>query len=191
MAKPGRKANGQFKKGHGGSKSRSRRSSSPKTTSMALVRAPAPQIIRVNAPRAMTVHKKKGGGKKRRSGGFGGGAVAGDLSGGIIAVLKRRLKSYGGSAGYGWITASGADTANKIKEFLDKVPTLDMIGKPATHGLGLTLVAINTGGMARQVADALGNAALHRAFYNLGANGFDFEKAAAVGDDEMAGDIEG
>lgn len=183
---PARNSKGRFVKGGGGGRSKSRRrSSAPRATSTALVRAPAPQIIRVSAPRSVARSHSRGV-RRRRSGGDSSG-----LGGGFLTVLKRRSKQLAGSAGYGWITASGSETATKIKETMDKLPTIDAIGKPATHGLALLFIATKTGGMLRTVSDSLAMGALHRAAYNFGANGFDLEKSAAVGDDEMSGEIDG
>jgi len=183
---PARNSKGRFVKGHrsSGGGGRSRRSSTSRSaSSVALVRAPAPQIIKVSAPRAISKPRK--GGVKRRH------TDASGLGGGFLSVLKRRSKQLAGSAGYGWITQSGSETATKIKETMDKLPSIDAIGKPATHGLALLFIATKTGGIVRTVSDSLAMGALHRAAYNFGANGFDLEKSAAVGDDEMSGEIDG
>lgn len=170
---------GQF--GHSSRKS-SAAPRRPTTSSTAMVRAAPAQIIRVTAPRALTKAKPKKG--KRRHG--GGGA-----STSLMGTLKSKAKHLGGSVGYGWITSGTGDTAKTIRDTLAKVPTLDAIGKPASHGLLATFIATRTKGMVRDVFDSLGTAALHRAAYNLGASDFSLEKAAALaGDDEMAGDMD-
>jgi hypothetical protein len=184
-----RDSKGRFKKGGGGrgggGRSKARRSSST-TTSTALVRAAPAQIIRVSAPRAVA-KKKKGGGRIVRVGG-GDGA----LDRGIFQALKHESTGLIGSAAYGYVTQSGTENAVKVKEYLDKVPTLDSIGKPASHGLIALYIATKTrrGGWARKISGALAKGALYRATFNFGANGFDLEKAAAVGDDELSGEIE-
>lgn len=187
-----RNARGQFVKGGGGSsrgggRSKSRRATSS-TTSTALVRAAPAQIIRVSAPRAPA--KKTGGTRSIRR--YSGGGDDAALNRGLLASLKKESKGLIGSAAYGWVTASGTENATKIKEYLDKVPTLDTIGKPATHGLLALFGATRTKGWARTILDALAKGALYRATYNFGANGFDLEKAAAVGadDEELSGEIQ-
>lgn len=172
----------------GGGRSKSRRSSSGSSTSTALVRAAPAQIIRVSAPRAPA--KKKG---TRGSGRIV--RVSGDdraLDRGILEALKHESWGLGGSAAYGWVTQSGTENAVKVKEYLDKVPTLDSIGKPISHGLLLLFAATKTrrGGWARKISGALAKGALYRGTFNFGASGFDLEKTATLGDDELSGEIE-
>lgn len=186
----GRDSKGRFLKkssGRGGSGRSKARRALPAATSTALVRAAPTQVrvVRVNA--GPPAKKKKGGARIVR--------VAGDdraLDRGILEALKRESWGLAGSAAYGYVTQSGAENANTVKEYLDKVPTLDSIGKPASHGLLALFVATKTkrGGWARKLSSAIAKGALYRATYNFGANGFDLEKAAAVGDDELSGEIE-
>lgn len=189
----GRDSKGRFTKKSsgrgGGGRSKARRAlPAGGSSSTALVRAAPTQVrvVRVNA--GPPAKKRKGGGKVVRY-------VSGDdraLDRGIVEALKREMWGLGGSAVYGYVTQSGAENANTVKEYLDKVPTLDSIGKPASHGLLALFVATKTkrGGWARKLSAAIAKGALYRATYNFGANGFDLEKAAAVGDDELSGEIE-
>lgn len=113
----------------------------------------------------------------------------------FVPRLKSQMRPLAGSIVYGWITNGDAGTtAGKVKEYLDKVPTLAAIGKPATHGLLFTFVATKTRGMVRSIADALGTAALHRAAYNLGASNFNVSAAASLGagidDGDLSGEID-
>jgi hypothetical protein len=172
----------------GGGRSKSRRSSSGSSTSTALVRAAPAQIIRVSAPRAMTKKKGHSGGRIVRVSGADRA-----LDRGIIEALKHESTGLIGSAAYGYVTQSGTENAVKVKEYLDKVPTLDSIGKPLSHGLIALFVATKTrrGGWARKVSGAIAKGALYRGTFNFGASGFDLEKTASLGDDDdMSGEME-
>lgn len=186
----GRDSKGRFLKKSssrgGGGRAKARRALPASSTSTALVRAAPTQVrvVRVNA--GPPAKKKKHGGRSISR--IGGEDAS--LNRGLLDSLKKEWKGLAGSAAYGWVTQSGAENANTIKTYLDKVPTLDTIGKPASHGLLLLFVATKTKGIARKVSAALAKGALYRSTFNFGANNFDLEKAAAVGDDELSGEIE-
>lgn len=126
-----------------------------------------------------------------RSGGGGGGTS------GAIRELKSMAPELMASGAYGYATqapavdAKGEKTmAGQAREILEKIPTWDQIGKPASHGLFFIFApaVFGIGGKPRRIAGLLAKAALHKAAGNLGATAFDLEAAAKLGDDEM-GDV--
>lgn len=168
---PARNTKGRFVKG--GGKSRPR-----KTT--AIVRS-SPRTVTRYKTRTVAVARRR-----RRGGGGGGG-------GGFIGSLKARAPAYGASAVYAWVTRSDAKPdsfAIKAREYLKKVPTLDSIGAPATHGILAAFIASRATGRVRYYTDLLAQAALHQAAANFGAAGWDLDKTAKMaGDDDMSGDF--
>jgi hypothetical protein len=178
---PARNSKGRFVKGGrgGGGGSVAIVRSAPR----AVARRSPGSVVVVRAPATPAKRKARRG--RRRHGG-------GSFAGGLVGALKSKGKHLGGSVVYGWITSGTGETAVKVREFVDKVPIVDAIGKPATHGLLLTFIATKTKGWARDIADSLGTAALHRTAYNFGANDFDMKKAAAVAGapEDMSGDID-
>lgn len=158
------------------------------------------------------IARRKGGGKpakrsassskpaRRASGGGGKPARRGRrsvrISGGVLNTTVRELKAMGpelgGALAYGFITKASTPTAVKIRAYVDKVPTWDRIGKPASHGVLLLAGGIAVGGKARRLAGLLAKAALFRAMDNVGATALDLEAAAKLsGDDDvhLAGEI--
>lgn len=182
-----RKANGQFKKKSSGK----RRRSSPRGTTVALaVRETvsiAPQRRRSPAVRTRVVAVPR---RRRRSGGGGG-------AGSMIGALRAKVPGMLGSAAYGWLTlgwnqsGNPSGVATMAHDLVTKLPTLSAIGAPASHGVIFTLGARYTSGRIRQILDLLGTAALHRAAHNLGASGWDNDKASQMSgeDGDMSGEI--
>lgn len=129
--------------------------------------------------------------KKRRKAGSGGGKS-------LIPALKARVKPVAASAAYAWIMVGDSSTAGKIREVVKKVPVVEAIGEPLTHGILSTFIATKTKGTVREVFDNLAFAALMRGGWNLGASNFDLGKAAKVsgydedlsGDDDLSGEID-
>lgn len=120
---------------------------------------------------------------RRRSSGGGGSFVGG---------LKQRIRPMAASAAYGWVMTADSSTATKIKSYVNKIPTIEAIGAPATHGILAAFVASRTRGMARTIFDNLATAALMRAAYNLGSRNFSVSEAAKLsgGDtDDLSGEI--
>lgn len=147
----------------------------------ALVRRSPTTIVKtrtrvVQAPRA-----------RRRSGGGGKGA-------GVLSRLKQLWPELAASAGYAYVTRGKSSTAKSIGTYVKKIPTLDAIGAPASHGLLALLIAANTSGGFRKGADYLAVAALHQAAANMGAADFDYTaaaKLAGVDDDFAMGSMDG
>lgn len=125
--------------------------------------------------------------RRRRHGGtFSGGGVLN----GTIRELKGMAPELIADAAYAYVTLAPATNAAgetslaaKLREYLDKVPTWDKIGRPASHGVLGIGVAIALGGKFRRPLGLFAKAALHVAAHNLGVVAFDYEQAAT-----MAGD---
>lgn len=172
---PARGKGGRFIKGGGSS-----RSSGPTAIVVAAPRAPVRRRSAAVTRRAAAPARRR-----RRGGGSHGG-------GSFVGSLKRQVRPLMASAAYGWVTnGDSGTTAGKIKSYLDKVPVLDSIGKPASHGLLATFVAVNTRGMTRQIFDLVGQAALMRAAYNFGSAGFSLEAGAKLAGIEDGDDLSG
>lgn len=125
-------------------------------------------------------------GRRRR-----GGAV----SGAAVRPLRSQLWDLGGAAGYGFLTGDHGK-APVVRAYVQKVPILDAIGAPASHGLLLHFIAQRTGGQLRKVCGHLSHAALMQAAHNLGVTGFEFDAAVKLsgddfnGGDELAGEVD-
>jgi hypothetical protein len=182
---PRRNSKGRFVKSGRKRKSSTRRRRSAGTVSLAVRetvslssprrRAPAVRYVRAPARR------------RRRS---GGGVLGGAGLKGIVPSVRSKLPLMAGSAAYGFITQGSSATATKVKSYLDMVPTIAAIGKPATHGLVLTALACFTSGRIRRYSDLLATAALQQFAHNVGAADFQFAKAATMaGDDDLSGSI--
>lgn len=168
-----RNKKGRFIKGGGGSK--------------AMVRSGTKTVVKYR--KAKSPAKRR----YRRSGGGGGGR-------GMVAELKGLGPELLASSLYGYATQApakddkGEDTmAAKARELLDKIPIVDTIGKPATHGLAFLFAGQVIGGKSRRFLGLAAKAALHKAAGNLGASAFDLEAAAKLGDDgddvHLEGDV--
>lgn len=124
--------------------------------------------------------------RPRRRARVGGG---GSFTGG----LKARIRPMVASAAYGWVVSADSSSARRIKEYLDKVPTVSAIGAPATHGILAAFIASRTKGTVRMVMDNLATAALMRAAYNLGSRNFSVSEAARLSggdtDEDLSGEI--
>jgi len=143
------------------------------TASRALVRRSPTTIVRTRT-RVVTARRR------RRSNGGGRG-------GGVIARLRQLAPELAASAGYAFVTRGTSSTAKSVNAYVKKIPILDVIGAPASHGLLALLIAANTGGAFRKAADYTAVAALHQAAANMGASGFDYTAAAKLaGDDDFA-----
>jgi hypothetical protein len=124
-------------------------------------------------------------GRRRR----GGGAVSG------VRPLRSQMWDLGGAAGYGFLTGDHGK-APVVRAYVQKVPILDAIGAPASHGLLLHFIAQRTGGQLRRALGHLSHAALMQAFHNLGTTGFEFDAAVKLsgddynGGDELAGEVD-
>lgn len=115
-------------------------------------------------------------------------------SSGGLRTLRGQLWDLGGAVGYGFLTGDHGK-ADGVRDFVKKVPTLDAIGKPASHGLLLHFIAGQLGGKFRKVAGHLSHAALMHAAYNFGFTGLEYDSAIKMaGDDDggdyLAGDID-
>ena len=167
---PARGKGGRFVKG-------SKRSSGG--TTAIVVAAPRAPARRRSPSRAIAKPARR----RRRGGSVGGRSFTG--------VLKSRIHPLVGAAAYGWITRSDNDTGRRIKAYLDKVPTLEALGKPISHGLLATFIATRTSGKVRMVFDNLGFAALMRGADNLGSRNFSLTEAAKLAgdDDDLSGEI--
>lgn len=140
--------------------------------STAIARRGRTQVVTRTRTRVVKVR-----GRRRR-----GGAV------GAVRPLRAQLHDLMGSAGYGFLTGDHSH-ARDLRQYVAMVPTLDAIGAPASHGLLLHFIATKAGGSIRKIAGHLSHAALMHAAHNLGATGFDHEKAAKLaGDDGEIGD---
>lgn len=153
-------------------------------SSTALVRRSGGAVTRYRT-RTLVVRPRR---RRRRSflGGGGGG--------GFVSGLKSQFPQLLGAAGYGWLTRGTSDTAADIrKNYISKLPVLDQIGQPASHGLLLHFIATQTGGNIRRGAGLLAHAALMQAAGNFGAAGGDVDKFVKMaggneyGDDEFSG----
>lgn len=122
--------------------------------------------------------------KRRRSYSSGASGLKG-----IVPSIRGKLPLMAGSAAYGFITQGKSATATALNKYLDMVPTVASIGKPATHGLLLTGFACFTSGRVRKYADALATAALQQFAHNLGAADFAFAQAATMSGDDLSGSI--
>lgn len=176
---PARGKGGRFVKGSGGGSKR--RASGPTAIVVAAPRAPA----RRSAPRAPAKPIRR----KRR-----GASVGGHTS--LIGSLKAKSRPLIAAAAYSWVTRADNATARRGKEILDKVPTLDALGKPVSHGLLAAFIATRTTGKVRMVFDNLAFAALMQGASNLGARNFSVSEAAKLsgdGDDvdDLSGAIDG
>jgi hypothetical protein len=122
-------------------------------------------------------------GRRRRSHGGSGGSFVGGL--------KARVRPLVASAAYGWVMTADSGTATKIKGYLAKVPTVEAIGAPATHGILAAFIASRTKGNVRMVFDNLATAALMRAAWNLGSRNFNMSEAAKLsgGGGDLSGEI--
>lgn len=132
---------------------------------------------------------RKGRRRRRRR---GGGAIGGMFGGGTLLGVPRN--DLLGAVGYGWLTRSDSPTAAEWRtNYVSKVPVIDAIGAPASHGVLLYFLARNTGGIVRKVANHLSHAALMRTADNFGAANFDTAKFAQMSgeDDEYDGDFSG
>lgn len=181
---PARNRKGQFVKGGGGRKrSRSR--------ARATVALAVRESVTLSAPRRRSPVRYRPAAaprRRRRRGGFlsgGGGGTS------VVGVLRSKLPGMVGSAAYGWITqAPTSQLANTARNWLNKVPTISAIGVPASHGVLFAFIASKTSGRIRQIADALGTAALYHFAHNVGAAEFDFAKGAVMsGGDDLSGEM--
>lgn len=153
----------------------------------ALVRRGPRAVARRASTKVRTRYVKVRSRRRRGSSGSGG-----------VRPLRAQVWDLGAAAGYGYVTQAshaGGSFGAQAKEMLGKIPTLDAIGVPASHGLLFHFVAQRTGGKLRKVLGHLSHAALMRAAYNLGASGFDHEAAAKLSgedddDDVFAGAID-
>jgi hypothetical protein len=167
-----RNRKGQFVKGHS-------------TSSTALARRPSQAVKKYKRGSTRTVVKY------RTRGGGGGGRGPG-----VVNELKALGPELLASSLYGYATQApatddkGEETmAAKARELLDKIPVIDTIGKPATHGVAFLFGGSLIGGKARRYFGLAAKAALHKAAGNLGASAFDLEAAAKLGDDESGGTV--
>ena len=122
---------------------------------------------------------------RRRRSHVGGGSFVGGL--------KQRIRPLVASAAYGWVMTADSSTATKIKSYVQKIPTVEAIGAPATHGILAAFVASRTKGTARMIFDNLATAALMRAAWNLGSRNFKLADAAKLSgaddESELSGEI--
>jgi len=159
------------------------------SASKALVRRGSSSVVVVrSAPLTKAQAKKKG---RRRGAGKGAG---------VLVRLKSMAPELAASAAYAFVTRGKSPTAAKVNAYVKKVPIIAAIGAPATHGLLALLIASNTSGTVRKVADYTAVAALHQAAANLGATSGDFKAAAllagvdddvemgSMGDDDIGDD---
>jgi len=107
---------------------------------------------------------------------------------GVVARLKGLAPQLAASAGYAFVTRGKSSTATSLNTYVKKIPIISAIGAPATHGILALLIAANTGGTFRKIADYTAVAALHQAAANLGSSSFDYTAAAKLSgsDDDFA-----
>lgn len=170
---PARGKGGRFLKGSG-----SKRSSGTTAIVVQAPRAPARRPSRAPARKAAP--------RKKRRGSVGAGGHSS-----LIGSLKAKSKPLIAAVAYGWVTKADNATARRGKELLDKVPTLDAIGKPLSHGILAAFIATRTTGKVRMVFDNLGFAALMQGASNLGSRNFSLSEAAKLSGDDDSEDLSG
>lgn len=153
-------------------------------TSTALAKT-GPRTITKTKTKTRTIVLKA----KRRSGGGGGRGR------GIVASLKAQQNDLIAGIGYGWVrtgkvgnTAADKPLRDSAADLLDKLPVFETVGKPASHGFLLALLAENTSGEISKWSGHLSHAALMRAADNFGASDFKLDEMAKLGDDDDGDD---
>jgi hypothetical protein len=125
------------------------------------------RTVKVAAPR-----------RRRRSGGGGGGGAR---------TLRAQIRDLIGAGAYGFLTGDH-NRAPQVTDMFQKLPTFEAIGAPASHGLLLHFLAINTSGKIRMAAGHLSHAALMHAAHNFGTTGGEWDQAIKLSGDDGGGD---
>lgn len=154
------------------------------TSSPVRYRTRTKTVVRYRSRKGRVTRRRR----RRSSMGFSGGGFINRM----IRSLKVQAKQLVAAGVYGFATRGDGATAAGIRVYLDKVPTWDKIGKPASHGLIAQAIAESTGGVIREVAALGAHAALMRSADNFGASGGDADTWALMsGEDDDDGDLSG